>query len=169
MRLESLETFHMTIQRIRKRFIDVAFKWDHHQKANVSQVPDSQLFWLVIGRIALDWEWWWLPVAIVTIYFLKQLQVSLKMHHAWFRVGYCNVIIRTVFNWVSKVISRLLWFALLAVWLVIKLAPFSKPMRNNQNQLRLAHMLHFPVFFTVTCIFFWLFYCAVYFCCDWPE
>ena len=79
---------------------------------------------------------------------------------------------RAVFNWVSKVISRLLWFCIttLCDWLT-KLAPLSQPMGIQTKTNRVLAARVFPRLAPVTCICFefWLARCVVYICCDWPE
>ena len=79
---------------------------------------------------------------------------------------------RAVFNWVLKVISRLLWFCIttLCDWLT-KLAPLSQPMGIQPKTNRVFAARVFPRLAPVTCICFkfWLARCVVYICCDWPK
>ena len=77
---------------------------------------------------------------------------------------------RAVFNWVSKVFSRLLWFnfTTLRDWLT-KFSPLSQPMRSKTNRASLTRV--FPRLAPVACICFefWLVHCLVYTFCDWSE
>ena len=80
--------------------------------------------------------------------------------------------VRAVFNWVWKVISRLLWFCIttLCDWLT-KLAPLSQPMGIQTKTNRVLAARVFPRLAPITCICFefWLARCVVYISCDWPE
>ena len=64
---------------------------------------------------------------------------------------------RAVCNWVSKVISRLLWFCIntLCDWLT-KRSTNGNPKQHAWRQLHI-------------CFEFWLVRFVVYICCDWPE
>ena len=81
---------------------------------------------------------------------------------------------RAVFNWASKVISRLLQFCItvLCDWLT-KLTPLSQPMGIQTKTNRVLAARVFPRLAPVTCIKicfeFWLARCVVYICCDWLE
>ena len=79
---------------------------------------------------------------------------------------------RAVFIWVSKVISRLLWFRIttLCDWLA-KFAPLSQPMGSQTKTNHVLAARVFPRLAPVTCICFefWLADYAVYICCDLPE
>ena len=77
---------------------------------------------------------------------------------------------RAVFNWVSKVISCLLWFCIstLCDWLT-KLALLFQPMGIQTKTNRVLAARVFPRLAPVTCICFefWLARFVVYICCDW--
>ena len=99
---------------------------------------------------------------------------------------------RLVFNWLSKVISRLLLFCLTALcdWLT-NLAPVSQPMNNIYSSKILLRIANFEIayqkFQNQSCLArtrfqcawlrsyvffdfeFWLVHCVVRVCCDWPE
>ena len=79
---------------------------------------------------------------------------------------------RAVFDWVSKEISRFLWFCIttLCDWLT-NLPPPSRPMGIQTKTSRVLAARVFPRLAPVTCICFefWLIHCVVYICCDWPE
>ena len=66
---------------------------------------------------------------------------------------------RAVFNWVSKVITQLLWFCIATVcdWLK-NLAPLSQPIRNKTKTNRVLLARVFPRLAPATCICFelWL-------------
>ena len=74
---------------------------------------------------------------------------------------------RAVFNWVSKVISRLLWFCFTALcdWLT-KFPPLSQPMRSKTQTNRASLARFFPRLAPLTC---WLVLCVVFVFCDWSE
>ena len=80
--------------------------------------------------------------------------------------------IKAVFNLVSKVISRLLWFCIttLCDWL-IKLVPLSQPIicKTKTNHASLACAFLCSTLVTCLCFEFLLVHCAVCTCCDWPE
>ena len=73
--------------------------------------------------------------------------------------------LRAVFNWVSKGISRLLWFCftVLCDWLT-KFAPLSQPMRSKTKTNRSSIARVFPRLAPVTwiCFEFWLVHSVVY-------
>ena len=79
---------------------------------------------------------------------------------------------RTVFNWVSKVITQLLWFCIAMVcdWLK-HLTPLSQPIRSKTKTNRDLLARVFPRLVRATCICFelWLVHWTVYDCCDWSE
>ena len=104
-------------------------------------------------------EWWSLKTAGENRQLLKATR------HIW-------MFNRVVFNWVSKVILRLLWFcfSMLCDWLP-KFAPVFQPMRSKTKTNHTFLALIFPrlALVTCTCFEFWLVHCAVYVCCDWPE
>ena len=76
---------------------------------------------------------------------------------------------RAVFNWVSKVISRFLWFciATLCDWLNF-LAPLSQPIRSKTKTNRYLLARVSPRLAPATCICFelWLIVCL---CLKWPA
>ena len=80
--------------------------------------------------------------------------------------------IRAVFNWVSKVISQLLWFCIATVcdWLK-NLSPFSQPIRSKTKTNRDLPAHVFPRLAPATCICFelWLVHWIVYDWCDWSQ
>ena len=74
-----------------------------------------------------------------------------------------------VLNWVSKVISRLLWFCFTVLYdRLEKFAPFFQPMGNQAKTNRDLLARVFPRLTTRTCICFefWLAHCAVYVFCS---
>ena len=77
-----------------------------------------------------------------------------------------------VFNWVLKVISRLLWFCFttLCDWLT-KLALLSQPMgiQTKTNRVLVARVFSRLAPVTPIGFEFWLVRCVVYSCCDWHE
>ena len=79
---------------------------------------------------------------------------------------------RAVFNWVSKVITQLLWFCIATVcdWLK-NFAPLSQPIRSKTKTNRDLLARVFPRLARATCICFelWLVHWIVYDCCDWSE
>ena len=83
--------------------------------------------------------------------------------------NYCPI--RAVFNWVSKVIPRLLWFCFtsLSGW-PAKHVPPSQPIssKTKTNHALFAPVL--PRLASVTSIYFnfWFVHCAFCVCCDWP-
>ena len=79
---------------------------------------------------------------------------------------------RAVFNWVSKVISELLWFCITALsdWFKV-LAPFFQPIRSETKTNRGSRVHIFPRFVSATCNYFefWLVYWIVSVLFDWPK
>ena len=72
-----------------------------------------------------------------------------------FSLTYENQVYRAIFNWVSKVISRLLWFciATLCDWLK-NFAPLSQPIRSKTKTNRDLLTRVFPCLAPATCIYF---------------
>ena len=79
---------------------------------------------------------------------------------------------RAVFNWVSKVISELLWFVITSLndWFKV-LAPLFQPIRSKTKTNRGLRVHIFPRFVSGTCNYFefWLVYWIVSALFDWPK
>ena len=79
---------------------------------------------------------------------------------------------RAVFNWVSKVISELLWFCItsLSDWFKV-FAPLFQPIRSETKTSRGSRVHNFPRFVSATCNYFefWLVYWIVSVLFDWPK
>ena len=79
---------------------------------------------------------------------------------------------RAVFNWVSKVISELLWFMItsLSDWFKV-LAPVFQPIRSETKTNRGSRAHIFPRFVSATCNYFefWLFYWILSVLFDWTK
>ena len=79
---------------------------------------------------------------------------------------------RAVFNWVSKVISKLLWFMItsLSDWFKV-LAPLFQPIRSETKTNRGSRVHIFPRFVSATCNYFefWLVYRIVSVLSDWLK
>ena len=79
---------------------------------------------------------------------------------------------RAVFNWVSKVISELLWFCItsLSDWFKV-LESFFQPIRSESKTNRCLRVHIFPRFVSATCNYFefWLVYWIVSVLFDWPK
>ena len=77
-----------------------------------------------------------------------------------------------VFNWVSKVISKLLWFIITSLkdWFKV-LAPIFQPIRSETKTNHGLRMHIFPRFVSATCNYFdfWLVYRIVSVLFDWPK
>ena len=67
--------------------------------------------------------------------------------------------VRAIFNWVSKVISKLLWFCItsLSDWFKV-LAPFFQPLTSETKTNHGSRVHIFPRFVSATCNYFefWL-------------
>ena len=85
---------------------------------------------------------------------------------------YSCCLFRVVFNWVSKVISELLWFIItsLSDWFKV-LAPLSQPIRSETKTNRGLRVHIFPRFVSATCNYFefWLVNWIVSDLFDWPK
>ena len=77
-----------------------------------------------------------------------------------------------VFNWVSKVISELLWFCItsLSDWFKV-LAPIFQPIRSETKTNHGSRVHIFPRFVSAMCDYFefWLVYWIVSVLFDWPK
>ena len=81
---------------------------------------------------------------------------------------------RAVFNWVLKVISRLLWFCIATLYDWLKnLAPLFQPIRSKTKTNTDCELLAciFPRLAPAACICLeiWLVHWIVCLCCDWSE
>ena len=76
---------------------------------------------------------------------------------------------RAVFNWVSNVISELLWFMItsLSDWFKV-LAPFFQPIRRETKTNHGLRVHNFPRFVSATCTYFefWLVYWIAFLICQ---
>ena len=106
------------------------------------------------------------------LFFLRRFVMLSPFGECFIRYAILALLVRADFNWVSKVISRLLWFCFpsLLDWQE-KHAPPSQPIRSKTKTNRALVARVFPRLASVTCICFdfWLVHCVIYICCDKSE
>ena len=135
-----------------------------HRKCNRQIFLDVWRHWQWAWRKKKDGEWSWVCCIDFSIL------MSWCATPGYKTTNYCPI--RALFNWVSKVISRLLWFCFTSLcnWPAKHVSP-SQPIssKTKTNHALLARV--FPRLASVTYIFFdfWLVHCAFCVCCDWPK